>query len=352
MLKRLTLCFWVINSFCFAQIPAGYYSSATGLSGPALKSALHNIIKGHTVITYAQIMSAFDSTDTKPNGEIWDMYSDVPSGTPPYVYHNPANRCGNYAGEGDCFNREHSWPQSWFNGVSPPYSDLFHIYATDGYVNGKRNDFPYGEVTTATWTSQNGGKLGPNTTPGYSLTVFEPIDAYKGDLARGYFYMSTRYMGEDTAWSSSDAVSRSTILPWQLCVLLNWHHQDVVSAKEINRNNAVYKIQNNRNPFIDHPEWADSIFACTLTSVKELNKPVFNFSIYPNPGKEKVSLIFSEKTPKATVQLCNELGQVVLSQQIKDSEGLQLNTSVLSRGVYIVKVSSDKFSLQRKLVIE
>ncbi|MGZ3864915.1 MAG: endonuclease [Bacteroidia bacterium] len=352
MLKRLTLFFWVINSFCFAQIPAGYYSSATGLSGSALQSALHNIIKGHTVITYAQIMSAFDSTDTKPNGEIWDIYSDLPSGTPPYVYHNPANRCGNYAGEGDCFNREHSWPQSWFNGVSPPYSDLFHIYPTDGYVNGKRSDFPYGEVSSATWTSQNGGKLGPNTTAGYSLTVFEPIDAYKGDLARGYFYMSTRYMGEDTTWSSSDAVNKATILPWQLCVLLNWHHQDVVSTKEINRNNAIYKIQNNRNPFIDHPEWVDSIFACTLTSVKEINNHGFNFSIFPNPGKEKVSLIFSEKVAKASVQMCNELGQEVLVRQIKDSEGLQMNVSALPRGVYIVKINSDRFSLQRKLVIE
>jgi endonuclease I len=353
MKNRFILGFCLIGSLCAGQIPAGYYSTASGLSGNALQTALHNIIKGHTAITYAQLYIAFDSTDTKPNGQVWDMYSDIPSGTPPYTYINDTSgRCGNYNSEADCFNREHSWPQSWFNALDPPHVDLFHIYPTDGWVNGKRSDYPYGEVTSATWTSMNGSKLGPNTTAGYALTVFEPIDEYKGDLARGYFYMSTRYMGEDSLWSTSAATNRSVILPWEVCVLLSWHHQDVVSTKEINRNNAVYKIQNNRNPFIDHPEYADSVFSCILASINNINTPQINCSVFPNPGREKVSIVFSEKIARANISLNNELGEEIISQKIKDSEGLQLNVSTYAKGIYILKINSDKFSLQKKLVIE
>ena len=353
-MKRIYLiAFFIQGLLSFAQIPVGYYNPTAGLTGSALKTALHNIIKNHTSITYAALLPAFDSTDIKPNGEVWDMYSDIPSGTPPYVYHNnTTDRCGNYAAESDCFNREHSWPQSWFNGISPAYSDMFHIYPTDGYVNGKRNNFPYGEVSSATWTSMNGGKLGPNTTVGYALTVFEPINEYKGDLARGYFYMSTRYEGEDTLWSTSDATNKAQIEPWEICVLLKWHHQDVVSSKEINRNNAIYKIQNNRNPFIDHPEYADSIFSCTLASIKNVSEPQFNFSIFPNPGTDKVTLVFSDNVSKANLHVYNNLGEEVLVQTIQNNNGLQLNVNNLAKGIYIVRLNSGNYTIQKKLLVE
>jgi endonuclease I len=352
MRNKYILIFCLIFSFCFGQIPTGYYNSTTGLTGTSLKMALHNIIKGHTSITYAALWTSFDSTDTKLNGEIWDIYSDVPGGTPPYVYHNPANKCGNYNSEADCFNREHSWPESWFNGVTGPYTDMFHIYPTDGWVNNKRSDFPYGEVSNPTYTSLNGGKLGPNTTAGYVLTVFEPINEYKGDLARGYFYMTTRYMGEDTAWSTSDAVNKSAIEPWAVCLFLKWHHQDIVSLKEINRNNAIYKIQNNRNPFIDHPEWADSIFSCLLTSINSVSAPQLKFSIFPNPSNEKVNIVFSQNISKASVHLYNCVGQEMITQTIENSNGLELNVTNLAKGVYIVRVNSGNYSIQNKLLVE
>ncbi|MEI6900091.1 MAG: endonuclease, partial [Bacteroidota bacterium] len=151
------------------QIPPGYYDPANGKTGTALQAALHNIIKGHTVVTYAALWTWFQSTDKKANGTVWDTYSDVPGGTPPYVYQFGSDQCGNYSSEGDCYNREHSWPKSWFGGdIEPMYTDIFHLYPTDGYVNGRRSDYPYGEVTTATWTSLNGSKLGNCTWPGYS----------------------------------------------------------------------------------------------------------------------------------------------------------------------------------------
>lgn len=198
----------------------------------------------------------FEDTDQKPNGKVWDMYSDIPGGTPPYEYNFGFDQCGNYSGEGDCFNKEHSWPSSWSNDEYPMKSDLFHIYPTDGYVNGMRSNLPFGEVGSANWTSLNGSKRGYSSYSGYSEIVFEPIDEYKGDFARTYFYMCTRYYNEDSGWIENDMVNGAELKSWALEMLFEWHFADPVSEKEIERNDAVYEIQNNRNPFIDHPEFA------------------------------------------------------------------------------------------------
>jgi endonuclease I len=283
-MKRSALLLAVVlyfTSFTFSQIPNGYYDPANGLYGTALQAALHNIIKGHTVVTYQSLWYYFQSTDKKSDNSVWDMYSDIPNGTPPYKYYYNQDECGTYHTEGDCFNREHSWPKSWFGGeVEPMYTDIFHLYPVDGYVNGMRNNNAYGKVNSPSWTSQNGSKLGPCVTPGYSGTVFEPLDEYKGDLARTYFYMSVRYYTEDSGWPGSEATSGSQLLPWALEMMLQWSNQDPVSQKETERNNAVYLIQNNRNPFIDHPEFAQNIWGpdagVSSTGSAKL-------MIYPNP---------------------------------------------------------------------
>lgn len=263
--------FFLLTIKIQAQIPVGYYDSAQGLQGLPLKLALHNIIKNHTSVSYASLWTHFQTTDAKPNGEVWDIYSDVPNGTPPYTFTFISDQCGTYSNEGDCYNREHSWPQSWFNSATIPSSDMFHIYPTDGKVNNQRANYPYGMVATAALTTLNGGKLGSSASAGYNGTVFEPIDEYKGDLARGYFYMCVRYYLEDTAWSSASnqMCNKSEIDAWGLQQLLAWHHQDTVSTKEIARNNAIYLIQNNRNPFIDNPQWADSVWLPILTNLKK-----------------------------------------------------------------------------------
>jgi hypothetical protein len=140
-------------------------------------------------------------------------------------------------------------------------SDIFHLYPTDGYVNSMRGNYPFGKVGTANWTSQNGSKRGNCVSPGYSGTVFEPRDEYKGDFARSYFYMETRYYNEGGNWPGSPMTSGSQLLPWGQTVMLLWHLQDPVSQKEINRNDSIYKnVQHNRNPFIDHPEYAGQIW--------------------------------------------------------------------------------------------
>ena len=249
-----TLVLLVLANFgLWAQIPNGYYNNANGKTGDELKIALHNIIKGHHVVSYNGLLNAFAYTDCKPNGKIWDIYSNI-------EYSPSTGICGEYELEGDCWNREHTWPQSWFNESTTPRSDLFHVYPTDGFVNGQRSNYPYGEVNRPIYTSGNGSKLGPCVTSGYTGRVFEPIDEYKGDIARGYFYMSVRYYSEDGDWGTSGMTNKSEILPWAMTMLLRWSDEDPVSDKEIARNNAVYGYQNNRNPFIDHPEYARMIW--------------------------------------------------------------------------------------------
>ena len=259
-MKQLFLIFTLAIASVWAQIPTGYYNNASGLTGEPLHQALHDIIDGHTVLSYTSLWTHYQTTDAKPNGKVWDMYSDIPDGTPPYEFTFVSDQCGNYGAEGDCYNREHSWPKSWFNDMAPMNTDIFHVVPSDGYVNGQRGNYPYGEVSNPTWISDNGCKKGPNSYPGYSGTVFEPIDAYKGDFARIYFYMSTRYLGEDGSWPGSDMANGAQLEPWALDMMMEWHAEDPVSQKEIHRNDANYGIQNNRNPFVDHPNYVNLIW--------------------------------------------------------------------------------------------
>ncbi|HRI19764.1 MAG TPA: endonuclease [Panacibacter sp.] len=268
--------FYFLSTTLNAQIPSGYYDAATGKSCAALKSALKKIITtGHKPQSYDQLYIQYKKSDIKPRETgsgsvtvIWDIYSDVPNGKDPYNFDPSNDQCGNYTAEGDCFNREHTVPQSWFNSEATPGSDYMQIFPTDGYVNGKRGNYLYGEVANSTYTSRNGSKEGSSAVAGITGTVFEPVDTYKGDVARAFFYFVSRYQDNIPAWSSNtDAFSHDTfpsINIFYLNMMLKWAAEDPVSQKEIDRNNAGYLYQNNRNPFIDHPEYAGLVwnYAC------------------------------------------------------------------------------------------
>ena len=353
-MKKFLLSLTLISSFCFAQIPVGYYNTAQGLTGNPLKIALHNIIDNHTQVSYNGLWTAFQKTDRKANGMVWDIYSDVPSGTPPYQYTFVSDQCGNYAVEGDCYNREHSWPQSWFNSLTGPQSDLFHVYPTDGKVNGIRSNYPYGNVGVASITTLNGSKLGTCSNLGYNQTVFEPLNEYKGDLARTYFYMSTRYYSEDGGWSTSDATNKSVILPWQMNVLLQWNQQDPVSTKEIARNDSIYyKFQNNRNPFIDHPEWADSIWTIDAgVFVKELELQ-HSFSVFPNPANSTFQIINKTNAQKSvTLKIMTITGELIEERSIFLQESILINCENWAKGIYIINLSSEQSVSNIKFVRE
>lgn len=245
-----------------AQGPNGtgtYYQSADGKKGSALKTAMSDIIVDHKTLGYDRLWDAYYDTDLRSDGKIWDMYSSTTN------FEFGEEQCGNYQAEGDCYNREHSMPKSWFNDASPMYSDLMHIVPTDGYVNNRRGNYPFGETNRPTYTSNDDfSKLGPSSVSGYSGIVFEPNDEYKGDFARIYFYMATCYEDRISSWHS-DMLSGNkypAFTTWALNMLLRWAAEDPVSQKEIDRNNAVYEWQGNRNPYVDYPEleqyvWGD-----------------------------------------------------------------------------------------------
>ncbi|WP_250458494.1 endonuclease [Microbulbifer litoralis] len=251
-----------------------YYDTADGLSGYTLKTALHNIVRGHNARSYGDLWDFYAANDLdyyyEQDGSILDIYSENPGGSDPYHYTAVSDQCGNYSGEGDCYNREHSFPRSWFGGaVAPMNTDVHHIFASDGYVNAIRSSYPYGEVATTSAVSSNGSRLGSGqSSQGYTGTVFEPIDEFKGDLARAYFYMATRYQNMIAGWQNNsnysdamlDGSSDQVFEDWALQLLIDWHNADPVSQWESDRNEAAYSFQGNRNPFIDHPEYVESIW--------------------------------------------------------------------------------------------
>jgi endonuclease I len=249
--------------------PSNYYNTASG-TGATLKTNLYNKILGHTATGYTPgVWNAFYTTDVQPNGKVWDIYSTLFDTASPYEFTLGTDQDAGSGGtlEGDKYNREHSFPQSWFGSTGSMQSDLNHVFATDKKVNNVRGNDPYGTVSIPTYTSQIGGKSGPNTYPGYTGTVFEPIDEYKGDVARGYFYMATRYQNVIGGWSSNgnagDVLAGNSFPAfdtWHVNLLLDWHNLDPVSDKEMKRNNAIYALQNNRNPFIDSPQYANRIW--------------------------------------------------------------------------------------------
>lgn len=272
-MKKLLFLVAFVSFLANAQAPSGYYNSANGLSGASLKTALSTIItNGHQDKGYNGLWTGYKTTDIDKNyendGSILDIYSEKPAGTDPYKYIPGTNQCGTYSVEGNCYNREHIVPQSLFNESSPMVSDIHFIRATDGKVNGMRSNYPFGKVGTATFTSKNGSKLGNSVSSGYSGTVFEPIDEFKGDVARMIFYFVTRYQSKLSTFSSGNMLGSSTfpgLQTWELNVLLAWHNQDPVSQAEINRNNASYTFQGNRNPFIDHPNYVNLIWGSGST---------------------------------------------------------------------------------------
>ena len=288
-----------------------YYAAAEGKKGAALKTSLCGVIYdrnegGDLNTAYKALWTHFKTTDAKPNGKVWDMYSNKREMT-----FGTDQDTGSGSQEGQYYNREHSMPNSWFGGkVMPMYTDLFHMYPTDKVVNNKRGNNPFGETANPSWKSANDfSKLGPCSVEGYSGVVFEPNDEYKGDFARTYFYMVTCYEEKLPNWYTSYAESQPTLdgntypglSDWQLKMLMKWAKNDPVSEKETNRNNAVFGIQNNRNPFIDYPGLEEYIWG-SLTDV------AFSYDNYQVPTA--IMIIKAEPANKEGV-MYNLAGQIV-----------------------------------------
>lgn len=305
--------------------PSGYYDSAQGKNKAALLSALESIVGNHTVVSYNGLWTLYKTSDVTSDGYIWDMYATT-------KFKLGTNQCGTYSNIGSCYNREHSFPKSWFNDASPMVSDAYHIYPTDGYVNNQRSNYPFGECANGTRLPANGtnkslGKLGTSTFSGYTGTVFEPDDIYKGDFARSYFYMAAAYNSKISSWSSPQLSGNSypAFSTWSVNLLLKWNREDPVSQKELDRNEVVYGAQHNRNPFIDHPELAEYIWG---------NKQAENWV----PGGT-VDPVLAEPTSGST----EDFGYCAVNRTI--TKQLTVKAAGLTEDLSVVKTGDAAFSV-------
>lgn len=257
-----------------AELPAGYYDSLEGKAGDALLSAIRSLAKGHTVISYNEkTWEAFRTTDVRElNGRQvwWDMYSNN------IVYTETGH---------DAMNIEHTVANSWWGGEkNDAYKDLFHLNPSDQFANGKKSNYPPGKVASATLLDNGVFKVG-TPAPGYggsAKNVFEPADEYKGDFARAMMYVFTTY--PDMAWSSENSYmydksgSGLQLKDWAKSLLLEWNRVDPVDSREKARNEAVYALQHNRNPFVDISGLPDLVYGdadivCTVTETMPKDRP-------------------------------------------------------------------------------
>ena len=351
MKKLFFILLLVPATLAFAAAPTTYYDSAEGQSSDNLRYALQSIIEGHTNVGYAGLYNVYKTSDNTASGKVWDMYSTC-------TWTHGQKQCGNYSSVCDCYNREHSVPQSWFGEASPMVSDAFHVYPTDGKVNGQRSNYQFGEC--ANGVSLGGkalGKLGQSTFPGYtSLTVFEPDDQYKGDFARTYFYMATRYADVCGGWGNAfNAVaSNSGLSKYSIALFLKWHRADPVSQKEITRNDAVYAKQHNRNPFIDYPMLAEFIWGTqkgqpwykTSTPIDQVEMQWL--SVSPNPAVDYL-LVSADGVDQMSYQLVDLSGKMLQSGRV--NAGDQISVTDLSNGIYLLKVEAGAKTTVQKVVV-
>ena len=238
-----------------------YYQDAHGTKGE-LKQSLHDIISVRNNTSYDTLWSTYKKVDVKPDGTIMDIYSNISKFKP------GSDQAGNYSGEADKYNREHTIPKSWWGGNKTNQgADPFIVLPSDGWVNGMRSNYAFGEVKNITKHSANNYSILGSSKYGGPSTVFEPADEWKGDMARIYFYATTCYYTDN--WRNGDgsyiftASGNFGLTDYASKLFLKWHFEDPVSDWEMHRNNGIYKINGNRNPYVDHPEFVEQIWGST-----------------------------------------------------------------------------------------
>jgi len=276
----------------FAQAPPGYYSSVVSSSAASLRLTLHQVIDDHTRIPYTS-----SQTDT------WDVLNQADedplnSSHIVDVYRNASyQKIGGGIG---VYNREHTWPKSYgFPNDVPdnyPYPDCHQLYLCDGGYNSSRSNRPFAftnafaneRVTVSTNGAGGGGGVYPGNSNWYdsigSNGRWEAWADRRGDVARALFYLDIRYEGGvhgitgsqepnliltdniNLVVQSNTGNNEQVAYMGYLSTLLQWHDADPVDQRDLDRNDVVFSYQGNRNPFVDHPEWVDCLFANQCSS--------------------------------------------------------------------------------------
>tara|TARA_B100000575_G_scaffold294066_1_gene307823 strand:- start:1689 stop:2819 length:1131 start_codon:yes stop_codon:yes gene_type:complete len=342
------------------SIPLNYYQEADGKSSDDLKEALHQIISNHVVYPYTS-----SSTDT------WDIIQI--SDQDPQNHDNMLlvytgrsqekgyrDGSGNYSeyenGNGtqnNSWNREHVWPKShgFPDEDDVAYTDVHNLKPCDRSVNTSRGtkDFDFG-----------GSQHSEATECLTDADSWEPSDSVKGDIARILFYMVVRYdPGYDHDNNTFDLELVDYTTPnnndpilGKLSSLIQWHHDDPVDDFEINRNEIIFQFQNNRNPFIDHPNlvnflWGESIGQNWNENLNLENNELNNLLIYPNPSTGILN--FNQILNNYLIEIFSSKGNKVYESQIKNMNSINTN---LEAGFFLLKVSNDKGIINKKIIIK
>ena len=329
--------FLIVQKTSVPQIPDGYYSTASGLSGEELKTALHDIIDDHQEQSYSALWDILIESDEDPQNS--DNFILIYTG-------RSLSKSSTYPD----WNREHIWAKSHgdFDNDPPAGTDAHHIRPCDVSVNSDRGNLDF----------DNGGNRHSEATGCYyDSDSWEPRDDVKGDIARMMFYMSVRYEGDisgEPDLELKDTLPTSGPYFGKLSTLLEWHKSDTADAFERNRNNVIYGYQNNRNPFIDHPDFVEKIWGDTPTRVNPVIKSTNKLSVYPNPADNYIILqrkIFSKG--KIVVKLFNPSGKMVYSKQLQTSGNnrIKMDLPDIPRGTYIIKATSPGVDLNKKIIL-
>ncbi|MCD4737073.1 MAG: endonuclease [Bacteroidales bacterium] len=317
----------------FSQIPPGYYNNAAGLYGQQLKTALHNIIDNHYEQSYDDLKDILKETDEDPNN----------SQNVILLYTGRSQNKNTFGGGPNDWNREHVWAKSHggFGNNPPCGTDAHHIRPTDASVNSDRGNKDF----------DNGGQQHPEATGCYYTEyTWEPRDAVKGDVARMILYMDVRYEG-GSGEPNLTAVNAINTSPdpehGRLNTLLEWHESDPPDAFEINRNNVIYSYQNNRNPFIDHPEYVDYIW----DPPSAINYQAYSndLNIFPVPADDFL-YIDATLPAKYSFSLYNSSGQMIRTGENKNKL-FPINITNLPAGIYFVEVRNGRIQECRKVVV-
>lgn len=329
-MRLIVFVFCVIPFSLFSQIPQGYYDSAEGKTGEELKISLNTIIKGHKTYPY-----------TGSSTDIWDILKETDKDPV-----NPANVILFYTGwsvnaaqeynNGSGWNREHVWAKSHgaFDENDTPGKDAHHLRPTDISVNGKRD---------SRWFDNGGiAYTDPDGLTGCYFSdekyTWEPREAVKGDVARIIFYMDVRYEGENGEpdlevidyFPSNNYTSEPVHA--LLSTLLAWHELDPVDDFERNRNEVIYSYQENRNPFIDRPEFVELIYVDHTGIELDYDGNTYSSIFYPNPVK---AVLYISNGFDGLKEIYNSQGVLVLS-----SYETEIDMTTLRNGFYILKVKS------------
>ncbi|MDX9705503.1 MAG: endonuclease [Weeksellaceae bacterium] len=374
------LLFLSLSITTLAQIPNGYYDGTQNLTGFTLKTKLHTIIKDFDSQSYNSLKDLYAGTNAK-NGfrdryyeeddTVLDIYSENPDGPDAYNY-NPDDPMGSGANEGDAFNREHLIPQSYFDSNSPMRSDAFHVWPADSKVNGWRDNYGFGTVSNAqNATPCNSGAtnlpckslngtLKGKFTENSSITVVEPIDEFKGDIARVFLYFATCYENLMPGFYNSSNAAVKTMFDGSankvfsddfLEVLIAWHLMDPPSQREKDLNDYIYyTFQENRNPYIDHPEFASIIWGIGLNTDELEYQTRKDVIVYTTSMKEVVIRLENPEKSIERVWIYDTNGNLIQTQENKSAQ-TELRLRLPQNGVYILKIEGKRLEFNTKVLI-